>query len=62
MDNKSEDIQDTLELAYGKNFYGLENDIENPSSDSKLTEVFDNELGNFYINKDFLQYIHQLFS
>ena len=52
MDNKSEDIQDTLELAYGKNFYGLENDIENPSSDSKLTEVFDNELGNFYINKD----------
>lgn len=45
-------IQDQLELCYGKNLIGLDYDIDNPSSYSKLTNVFDNVLGDFYINKN----------
>lgn len=47
-----ERIQDQLILYYGKNLDGLDDDIDNPSSNSELTKVFDNVLGEFYINNN----------
>ena len=47
-----ERIQDQLVLKYGKNLDNLDEDIDNPRSDSELTKVFDDTLGDFYINEN----------
>lgn len=52
MEIKSKNIQDSLIEEYGYDLNGLKYDIDNPSTDSKLTKVFDEEFEDFYINKD----------
>ena len=47
-----EDIQHKLALYYGKDLEGLDKDIDNPTSNSRLTKVFNESLGDFYINQD----------
>lgn len=52
MEIKSQNIQDTLKEVYGEDLTGLKYDIDNPSPNSKLTQVFDEEFDGFYINGD----------
>lgn len=52
MNTHVERIQDQLILNYGKNLDNLDYDIDHPSSNSNLTKVFDNVLGEFYVNKN----------
>lgn len=45
-------IQRKLKDVYGEDLDGLEEDIENPKADSKLSKVFDETLDGFYINEN----------
>lgn len=47
-----EQIQHKLELCYGKDLEGLDEDIDNPTPNSKLTKIFNKTLGDFYINQN----------
>lgn len=47
-----EQIQHKLALYYGEDLEDLDEDIDNPTPDSMLTKVFNETLGNFYINQD----------
>ena len=47
-----ENIQRKLALYYGEDLENLDEDIDNPTPNSMLTRVFNETLGNFYINQD----------
>lgn len=47
-----ERIQDQLILKYGKDLKNLDEDIDNPKTNSRLTKIFDDTLANFYINEN----------
>lgn len=47
LENKVENIQNTIIDEYGEDKELLENDIKNPIENSKLSKIFDNELYNY---------------
>lgn len=47
-----EQIQHKLALYYGEDLENLDEDIDSPTPNSMLTKVFNETLGNFYINQD----------
>lgn len=52
MDINVVNIQKELSDYYGKDLDGLDKDIKNPSTNSKLSKVFDNCLYDFYVNQN----------
>ena len=46
------EIIDDIYDEYGEDLYGLGYDINHPTKDSKLTEIFDKNLSEIYINKN----------
>lgn len=52
MNEFTNEINEDIYNEYGKDLVGLQDDIDYPTEDSKLSEIFDRHLGGLYINRN----------